>query len=174
MAKRDYGIMFPHARREMQYSDDYAEYGGVMNQGYSERTYDYDRGFFSQQPGYGDYAGAGYQVGPYSGYRRRAAPRETWTEPGPHTGKGPRSYQRSDERIREQIVERLTRHGRLDASDIDVTVDHGEATLTGFVRSRTERRMAEDTADSVAGVLDVNNRLSVGASEAARQHTNYP
>src|SRR5205823_13121816 len=30
---------------------------------------------------------------------------------GPHAGRGPRSYQRADDRIRDDVCERLTQHG---------------------------------------------------------------
>src|SRR5882672_12103971 len=36
--------------------------------------------------------------------------------PGPYVGYGPRGYQRTDERIHEDVCERLTAHGALDAS----------------------------------------------------------
>ena len=39
-----------------------------------------------------------------------------------HRGRGPRGYTRSDERIREDVNDRLTDDGWLDASDIDVQV----------------------------------------------------
>jgi osmotically-inducible protein OsmY len=86
---------------------------------------------------------------------------EFWMVPGPETGRGPRDYHRSDERIIEDIVERLMLHGYVDASDILVTVANGEVNLSGTVRSRREKRMAEDVVDSVSGVLDVHNELKV-------------
>ncbi len=79
---------------------------------------------------------------------------------GPYTGVGPRNYKRSDERICEDVSARLTEHGWIDASDIDVNVDNGEVTLTGTVDSRATKRLAEDIADSVPGVRDVHNRLT--------------
>jgi hypothetical protein len=70
-----------------------------------------------------------------------------------------RGYQRSDERIREDVYERLMEHPGIDTSDIDVTVSHGEVTLEGTVDDRWEKRLAEDLAESVSGVSDVHNRL---------------
>lgn len=78
---------------------------------------------------------------------------------GPHAGKGPKTYQRTDDRIRDDVNERLTRHGELDASDIDVAVENGEVTLTGAVETRRDKRLAEAIAESVFGVRDVHNRL---------------
>lgn len=86
---------------------------------------------------------------------------EPWAVPGPYTGRGPEGYQRSEESIRNDVCERLTRHGRLDASRIRVQVERGEVILEGEVDSRTAKRMAEDTAESVMGVRDVQNRLRI-------------
>jgi hypothetical protein len=56
--------------------------------------------------------------------------------PGEFTGRGPRGYQRSDERIKEEVCERLTRHGQVDASDVEVRVEAGEVTVQGSVPTR--------------------------------------
>ena len=81
--------------------------------------------------------------------------------PGSFAGRGPRGYRRSDDRIREEICERLTDHPLLDASDVDVEVRDGAVTLTGRVAVRAEKHLAEDIADEVSGVRDVENRLRV-------------
>ena len=86
---------------------------------------------------------------------------EYWWEPGPYVGLGPQNYTRSDERIREDIHDRLTRHGRLDARNIRVDVNNGIVTLDGMVNTRRDKRLAEDLADDVMGVIDVNNHLRV-------------
>ncbi len=83
---------------------------------------------------------------------------------GMYAGRGPRGYRRSDERIREDVNERLTDDWRVDASDIEVSVDNGLVTLAGSVGSRAEKRRAEDVAESVSGVMDVSNQLRVGSS----------
>ncbi|HEX7002565.1 MAG TPA: BON domain-containing protein [Trueperaceae bacterium] len=80
---------------------------------------------------------------------------------GPHAGRGPEGYQRSNERIVEDVSERLTRHGHVDATRIRVTAEDGEVTLEGTVDSRRAKRLAEDAAESVAGVRDVHNRLRI-------------
>ncbi len=59
--------------------------------------------------------------------------------PGPYTGRGPRGYVRSDERILEDVCERMSRHGQLDAGNIDVEVKDGEVYLAGDVASRSEK-----------------------------------
>lgn len=58
-------------------------------------------------------------------------------------------------------LERLTHHGLIDATDVEVMVRKGEVTLNGRVDSRRSRRIAEEVAESVAGVVDVNNQISV-------------
>ena len=80
---------------------------------------------------------------------------------GPHRGRGPRNYQRSDDRIREDVNQRLTDDPYVDASDIEVGVENREVTLTGTVASRSDKRRAEDIADSVSGVTHVQNNLRV-------------
>ena len=80
---------------------------------------------------------------------------------GSFAGRGPRGYRRTDDRIREEICERLTDHPLLDASDVDVDVQEGVVTLTGRVSVRAEKHLAEDIAEEVWGVHDVENRLRV-------------
>lgn len=80
---------------------------------------------------------------------------------GQHRGRGPRNYKRSDDRIKEDINDRLTDHDYLDASDIDVEVNNGDVILTGTVDSRAAKRMAEDIAEGVTGVGNVENRIRV-------------
>lgn len=80
---------------------------------------------------------------------------------GGHRGRGPKNYTRSDDRIKEDINDRLTDHSYLDASDIDVEVQNGEVTLSGFVNSRSDKRMAEDIVEDVSGVKNVENRLRI-------------
>jgi hypothetical protein len=120
-------------------------------QGYGQ---DYDLGDYDQDYGYGGRQGYGSQPMTWS-YT------EIWLIPGPQTGKGPANYQRSDERICEDVSERLTQHGQVDASNIEVDVQNGEVTLKGTVNNRKEKRMAEDCADSVSGVKDVHNQLKI-------------
>ena len=88
---------------------------------------------------------------------------EVWMIPGPYVGRGPNGYTRSDERIREDICDRLTQHGLIDASQVEVTVANGEVTLRGHVSDRESKRRAEDVAESVFGVNDVRNELRTSA-----------
>ncbi len=98
------------------------------------------------------------------GYRRNyqgyLAPNQAF-RPGPFTGIGPRNYHPSDEYILDEIVRRLTWSGQLNAAGINVNVKDGEVTLSGSVDSRKDKRMAEDIADTVGGVVDVHNELMI-------------
>jgi hypothetical protein len=102
--------------------------------------------------------------GPYGRERygaREWSSTEGWRVPGPHVGRGPRGYQRPDDRIREELNDRLTAHGLIDATDIECRVVNGEVTLTGYVDSRAAKRAAEDVADDLYGVREVHNQLRV-------------
>lgn len=86
-------------------------------------------------------------------------------------GRTPQGYQRSDERIREDVCDHLS-HGHIDPSDISVKVEAGVVTLEGFIGSRHEKFHAEEVAESVLGVKDVENRLRVkrdGAEASSNQ-----
>jgi osmotically-inducible protein OsmY len=81
---------------------------------------------------------------------------------GSYTGRGPLGYQRRDERIREDVNDRLTWHGEVDATNIQVKVENGEVTLEGTVDDRRQKRLAEDLAEDVPGVKDIHNHLRIG------------
>lgn len=78
-----------------------------------------------------------------------------------YRGVGPRNYQRSDERILEDVQDRFLEDPHLNPSDVDVTIHDGVVTLTGTVSDRAQKRRAEDLADAVSGVKDVDNRLTI-------------
>jgi hypothetical protein len=90
---------------------------------------------------------------------------------GPYVGRGPKGYRRSDERVKEELCDRLTADPDIDASEIEVSVQDGEVTLEGTVRERRMKRDAEDCAESVAGVREVHNRIRIDARGEAAQHT---
>jgi osmotically-inducible protein OsmY len=76
-------------------------------------------------------------------------------------GKGPKGYQRSDERIREEIADNLMRHPQIDASEIEIEVREGMVTLKGTVDDRQVKYMLEDEVEGVLGVKDVTNQVRV-------------
>ena len=77
------------------------------------------------------------------------------------SGKGPKNYHRSSERIMEDINDRLTNDPRLDASHIEVQLSNDDIILSGFAPDRTSKRRACDIAESVPGVKNVENRIRV-------------
>lgn len=81
--------------------------------------------------------------------------------PASYYGKGPKSFKRSDDRIREELSEMFTRHHDVDASDIEIEVKDGEVTLSGQVPERRMKYLAEDLAEKSMGVKDVTNNLRV-------------
>jgi osmotically-inducible protein OsmY len=90
-----------------------------------------------------------------------------------YRGVGPRNYTRSDERIREDLNERLTEAYDLDASGLSVEVSGGVATLSGSVPQRWMKHRAEDLADACIGVRDVRNHILVqGAGSSAGRSSN--
>ncbi|MDP4034139.1 MAG: BON domain-containing protein [Pseudorhodobacter sp.] len=108
---------------------------------------DHDRGMMSR---------AGDEIASWFGDEAAARRREE-----DHRGKGPRGYQRSDDRIREDVSDRLSDDPRIDASDVEVLVESSEVTLAGEVASKAAKRCAEDCADAVSGVTHVQNNLRV-------------
>jgi len=128
-------------------------------------------------PGYVFYAGKGYHrefVDPYAGSAEPegGAGGQGWqvsreSVRGPFVGRGPKGYVRPDERIWEEVNERLEEDGEIDATDVSVQVENGEVTLEGSIDDRRARRLAEDLAESVRGVRDVHNRLRVASRETS-------
>jgi osmotically-inducible protein OsmY len=82
-------------------------------------------------------------------------------QPQSYRGRGPKNYQRSDDRIHEDVCERLAMDHDVDASDVEVHVAEGVVTLNGTVNERHAKRLAEDICESVRGVKDVQNNLRV-------------
>jgi hypothetical protein len=139
----------------------------------------YGEGDPDDAPGYGDWGrnatgagsgargreGFGYPGEHTWGESQRARERtEAPPRRGPHAGRGPRNYRRSDESIREEICDSLTSHPDLDATEIEVTVEGGEVTLEGTVDDRDARWLAEELAEEVSGVRTAHNELRVTAS----------
>lgn len=173
--------------RESEYGRRGQSYGGGGGYG-AERYGEAYRG--------GDYGGQtqggrGYPGGTWAddrqrygeGYDRQSDQDKTWMEragqrigswfggeeegQGRHRGKGPKNYTRSDERIREDVNDRLADDAWLDASDVDVQVKSCEVTLNGTVESRDDKRRAEDLAERISGVKHVQNNLRVSENATA-------
>ena len=88
-----------------------------------------------------------------------------------YRGLGPQNYTRSDERIREDLNERLTDADDIDARGLMVEVSNGIATLSGNVEQRWMKHRAEDIVENCSGVRDVRNQIQVGSSSSSTQST---
>jgi len=66
-----------------------------------------------------------------------------------------------DEHLHDAVLERLTKDGAIDLSDVEIILHDGEVTLSGSVRSETDRTRAELITERVRGVVRVENRLRV-------------
>jgi len=166
---------------------------GVADRGYSERGYSErgygDRGFgpeggrFASSEQFGS---PSYGRGTYGRDERgNGASRSGWGASSAGTGdgweagrghvanresyagRGPKGYKRSDERIREEISDRLMDDDNVDATEITVQVQGGEVTLTGTVPGRSHKRRTEDLAESVSGVSEVISNLRVSRQDTA-------
>ena len=139
----------------------YGQRSGSGSEGWSgegnwSRGRDNDRGFLDR---------ASDEVSSWFGDEDAEARRRMDRERGGKFGKGPQGYSRSDDRIREDVNDRLTDDWFLDATMITVAVSDGEVTLTGTVHGREDKRRAEDVAESVSGVKHVQNNLRVQPSQ---------
>jgi hypothetical protein len=141
----------PADRDEFRYGSRYAESATDTYRPYG-RSYGYGNGFRTD-PALGEYRS-------YGGYGGASGDRY-----GYH-GRGPKSFRRTDERIREDVAQALTESAELDATDIELDVDDGCVTLRGTVLERRAKRLAEDLAERVWGVVDVRNELRVDKSNA--------
>lgn len=139
------------------YTDDERGYGRSGYDHEPENDYDAEeRGFFEKA---GDEIASWFGDEEAERRRQMDAIRKGFRRN--HRGRGPRGYTRPDERIKEDINDRLTDDYYLDASDINVEVSGGEIILTGTVETRFDKRRAEDIAEEVSGVKHLENRIRV-------------
>ncbi|GLC91153.1 hypothetical protein Tamer19_05610 [Cupriavidus sp. TA19] len=126
-----------------------------MNQGMNRRNQPDYRGGFSDEEVYAGGFGES-NFGVLDADRNRGG--------GTSGGKraGPKGYQRSDERIREDVCERLI-ECRYPVHDVEVNVAAGVVTLTGSVRDRGLKYRIEEIVDDTFGVKEVDNRLRADA-----------
>jgi hypothetical protein len=90
-------------------------------------------------------------------------------ERGPHWGKGPKGYKRSDDRTREDVCDAIAHQGQIDASDVEVKVADGIVTLSGTVAQRHHKRALEQLAERCRGVHEVHNELRLARPEARQE-----
>ncbi|HTM44130.1 MAG TPA: BON domain-containing protein [Polyangiaceae bacterium] len=115
---------------------------------------------------YSGYGGSSYRGsrpagdGGLYGQQSRLTQRDPVQRDPVQRGRAPKGYTRSDERIREDVCDRLI-EGNLDAGEMEVTVHDGEVELKGSAPSREVKHSAERIAASVLGVRDVTNHLRI-------------
>ena len=80
---------------------------------------------------------------------------------GPHAGRGPKEWRRSDAVLQDAVSERLAQDRLLDARGIMVEVEDGVVSLEGQVRTPSDRRLADLLAHEVGGVNQVLNHLVI-------------
>ncbi len=131
-------------------------YGAPADLGSRHFGNDVDRGG-RMSPAGGGYGFQGTDMG-------MGAPHE---DRGPHYGKGPKGYKRSDERTREDVCDAIAHQGHIDASDVEVKVTDGIVTLSGTVARRHEKRGLEHLVEHCRGVHEVHNELRLKRTDAA-------
>ena len=169
---RDYDRGGDDHQRGVSRAPDREPYGEYFDQGDSfdwdevearqiqERHF--DRPYRQMEQNRGQQGGqSGQQPGQNRGMDQSRQRQEEWQQPGPYSGMGPSTYRRPDERIAEEVCERLTQHGQVDARNIDVQVTNGEVHLRGRVNRRMEKYIAEDVIEAISGVKDIHNELRV-------------
>lgn len=166
-----------HAQSNSGYDASRAYEQGRGYPGDERRTYDSGRGAHDASrsaerhaEGRGGFGAQDGRTDTYGSAGFRQQGKRYWFDEsdqlGRFRGTQPRGYQRSDERLRELICERLT-DADLDARDIEVQVRDGDVTLEGSVPARWMKHQAEDIVDDCAGVKNIDNRLRAGARGAA-------
>lgn len=106
----------------------------------------------------------GYGHAPAREYRGPAGERSLQAQ---RRGRGPRNAMRSDALIAEELNERMTEDDQLDAGEILVRVEDGQVLLTGEVPERWMKHRAEDIADGIRGVRDIDNRIRVDTGSSS-------
>ena len=147
-------------------------YGQGGGQQYREGQYGQGQqgGEYGSQSGYGSPTSGGYgsqgsfqggEYGSQGGYGSSSGQYGQYGSQQGHRGRGPKGYTRSDQRIEEDVNERLSDDYYLDASNIEVSVQGGTVTLSGEAEDRDAKRRAEDLAESCSGVQQVQNNIRV-------------
>jgi hypothetical protein len=180
-----------------EYRSEDEEYGSQSRGGFSSSGPGrWSQGGYNPRQSSGQFANRGFSGGHYGGFANEGSPGQGnyggnrgVSNQGPtgqrlgvraqssggsyqgrgFAGRGPKGYQRSDERVKEQLSDRLMDDDDIDASDISIEVRNGEVTFTGTVNSREEKRAAEEVAEQSPGVREVQNLLRVGSRNTERE-----
>lgn len=139
-----------------------AQHGGYAREGGGYRhggQGQYGQGFGEAGRTYGEHGSGQSRTGYGSEDRQRRQAR------------GPKGYQRSDERLKEDICERLMAADHIDAAEVTVEVKSGKVTLEGSVPQRRMKHAIEDLVDDCIGVQDIDNKLRVAQLQQTRSET---
>ncbi|ABS25919.1 BON domain-containing protein [Anaeromyxobacter sp. Fw109-5] len=79
--------------------------------------------------------------------------------------RGPKGWRRSDERILDELCERIVRSG-VDASDVEVAVERGVLRLRGIVPHPDDRRLLVELASAVLGVEEIEDEVTTARDAA--------
>jgi osmotically-inducible protein OsmY len=135
--------------QERQIDSDYSDESAVSYEQHGRPGYGPT---YRQPPAYGSYPVA----------RNRQYARNPYPQ-------GPKGYQRSDERLKEDISERLMESHQIDCSDVSLDVRGGKVVLEGTVPSRHMKHAIEDLVDNCPGVQDIDNRVRVAGAMSQSQ-----
>lgn len=174
----DYDNQYSRDGRTQHSSNSYGGYGGMLQR--SGAGGDFMGNRSNQYAGSGFEGGQGQQRVNHGGMQSTQHSGLPWPwnasgQPGYHgaqssgQGRAPKGYTRSDDRIKEEICERLMRHPYADASDVNIEVKGGIVTLEGSVKARHIKHEIENVAESCMGVKDIENhiRVSQGGSQSS-------
>jgi osmotically-inducible protein OsmY len=152
----------------------YGGYGSTGDYGFGARG-EYGESQTGRRLPYGqEHSGSGGYTG-YGTYGGRNArndyvpPGHEQRDSGSRSGsgrsarRGPKGYKRTDERIRDDIYERLVSAEDIDSSDVSLQVSDGKVTLEGTVSKRRDKHAIEDLVVECFGVQDVENRIRVAS-----------
>ena len=89
---------------------------------------------------------------------------ELWRVPGPFSGLGPQGRNGASGPLGE-VYERLTQHGHVDATHVEVTLEGDRVRLGGSVDSESTKRLALAAVRSVPGVAAVEDVLEVRVTD---------
>jgi hypothetical protein len=161
---RGFGGDFERARARVEQERDFGSYRD-RERATSGEPRSFGRSRYGAQPSYGR---GDYDRPLWGGRQGSYENRSSWDyggeQRGSFRGKGPQGYQRSDERLKEMICERLTDDPRIDASEVTVEVNDQRVKLTGMVDDRGTKYEIEELIERFGGVKDIDNQLRVKSS----------
>ena len=158
-------------------SGNYGQHGGAGGHRSGQHDFGASSGNYWEHGGGGyagqrDYRGSsgGHWQGGGGGYHPEQFGQESfggdygqqgWGRQGSMRNRPPKGYTRSDERLKEDICERLMSMPHVDAGEVSVEVKDAKVVLEGTVPERSMKHRIEDCAEGVSGVKDVENRIRV-------------